>query len=632
MKKYIILTTIILIACCLQSQQLDLSWQRCLGSDTIDYPDAIAKSERGVFVSISVIYDYPWLTNYHGGGDAWIVELDTKGNILQEKCFGGSKGEGIKKIVSLPNDEYYLFGGTISIDGDVQHSQNPSFDIWVVKVDSLLNIIWERCYGSYALDSPKDAISTPDGGMLFLSSITSSGLDVSTSFGSSDAWLCRIDSEGNIMWEKTYGNHSSSELFKIIPTSYGTYMMVGKFYESGGMITCPDLDGTMQYKDVWVVEINEYGEILQQFSFGGSYYDGGWSIIEDNGDFIIGAYTDSDDINVSGFNGEPGNVSTEDIWILKIDHEGNIIWQDCFGGSFTEGIINVNRLDNDRYIVIGTSNSIDGDIFGHHSTLGGWDPDIWYFILSKDGEFLDQRCIGGLKRETLPTHSVAKIADDHFMLIAETNVISGDVECEIDADPWGYLDKDAWVFSLKDCNNYQPGIPVVPTGTDTLCVNTDSITTYTTQQATNAWYYQWQLQPEEAGTITGDSLTAIVNWNPNYEGPALLKVRSSNDCGESNWSDSLVIQAYTCLGTDDNDIENSLRVYPNPATNTLIIEKQNHNKTYNIEIYNSTGTKVFTTNTATKITSIDVSEWISGVYVVKVASGSSCVSKKVVVR
>ncbi len=626
MKNKIILFLFLLIYSLAVTQNVNITWQQCLGTDEDDSPYGIAYTPNGILLGIGIVVDNDSISNYHGSADAWLVELDTLGNIIWENCFGGSGGESFRKIIPLPDSEYYLLGGTNSTDGDAQSNIHNSYDIWVVKIDSAKHIIWERCLGSYVHDSPTDIVATDDGGVIVLGGITSSGGDISEYFGGTDAWLCRLDKDGNILWEKTYGGPNDERFMKILPTSHNTYVLIGGFYISEGLIDCQKDDSPIE-KDVWLMEIDLLGNVIWQNCSGGSYYDDGIDVIEDDDGYVFTAYTNSNDGDVSGLHGNPGSIH-EDIWIVKVDYNGNIEWQNCLGGSDTEfpGSIYKDSIGK-GYMFFGLTNSNDGDVSGNHDTYG-FTFDIWVAKLDSVGQIEWQQCIGSSNREIFSLHAVTKKDDYTYALNVQSLQQGGDVECHI-SKPIGY---DAWVIQLKDCNHYAPHQPHQPTGTDTLCVNTDSITTYTTLQATNAWYYQWQLQPEEAGTITGDSLTAIVNWNPNYEGPALLKVRSSNDCGESNWSDSLVIQAYTCLGTDDNDIENSLRVYPNPATNTLIIEKQNHNKPYNIEIYNSTGTKVFTTNTATKITSIDVSEWISGVYVVKVASGSSCVSKKVVVR
>ncbi len=604
------------------AQVTDITWQQCF--ETVDnYSETYCISEfnNGYLVGMQVNAESEGVSNYHGGSDAWFVCLDTLGNVIWEKCYGGSSADVPQKIIPIDSNYCYLMIYSSSVDGDVQGNNSDEGLIWVVKIDTTGNILWQQCYGYGSRVSPRDAILTPDGGLLLLCSIFAQGENVSTYYGSNDVWLWKINTRGDIEWETTIGTPGTDNGFKVMLTSDNTYLALCGVNANGGMSGC-ELNG-FEYSslDVWLLEYDLDGNILSQDCYGGTEWDNAVNFAETEDGYVIVTATDSWDGDVSGNHGGLG-----DIWVLVLDKDKQIQWEKCYGGRGDDYPRYVTQTGDGGYIVVGmTDTQNNGDVEGNHSIPGH--DDIWVFKADSLGELQWQRCFGGRGTNRFWGYNcVLKRNDNNYVFAALGPGIDGDQLCTGGGGHYA-----GWIFEIKDCTLYAPHQPLQPTGTDTLCVNTDSITTYTTQQATNAWYYQWQLQPEEAGTITGDSLTAIVNWNPNYEGPALLKVRSSNDCGESAWSDSLIIQAYTCLGTDDNDIENSLRVYPNPATNTLIIEKQNHNKPYNIEIYNSTGTKVFTTNTATKITSIDVSEWISGVYVVKIVSGNDCFSRKIVV-
>lgn len=121
---------------------------------------------------------------------------------------------------------------------------------------------------------------------------------------------------------------------------------------------------------------------------------------------------------------------------------------------------------------------------------------------------------------------------------------------------------------------YVPGIPESPYGPDTLCTSTDTISTYILDEAvTGALYYEWRLLPEEAGTILGDGLSAIVHWNFNWEGMAVVSVRAVNDCGPSGWATPFPVYAYNSLGLADEEINNVyLKLYPNPVKGVLSVE------------------------------------------------------------
>ncbi len=611
------------------SQPLSITWQKCIGTDVDDEPRCICKTEDGSLLSVSIFKEYEGIPDFHGGADALIIKTDTLGNIIWQRCYGGSYGEGIRKIIDIPNRGYYLIGGTDSRDGDVQSNTHQSYEVWIIEIDTIGNIIWENCYGSYEHDSFVDATLTPDDGLIVGSMVTTAGGDISTFYGSRDVWIFRIDSTGNLIWEKSFGNHGLNRISSLISTSDSTYIFLGAFHEFGGMIDCYKDESSME-TDVWLVEFDQSGELIYQNCYGGSYYEDGYAITEVEGGFIFNATTSSNDQDVSGYHGTPGDTK-KDIWLVQIDINKNIIWQNCYGGTLTDVPNNIYHSKN-QTTVFGWACSNDGNVIGNHSTNGK--PDIWIFNIDSIGNIQWQQCIGGIGWEQMPRHGVTIIGENHYGILGRTNYLSGDVECEIYENPPGYPDRDAWLINLRDCNYYAPHQPQQPTGKDTLCVNTDSITIYSTQIANGAWFYEWQLQPEEAGIIINDStIKTTIHWNPTYEGPAILKVRSSNDCGESTWSDSLVVQTYMCLGTEENSIANNLHIYPNPATSTLIVEIDSADQNPSLlEIYNSTSARVYSSKTNNKSTVIDISDWNSGIYIVKVIIGNENYNRKVVVK
>lgn len=119
------------------------------------------------------------------------------------------------------------------------------------------------------------------------------------------------------------------------------------------------------------------------------------------------------------------------------------------------------------------------------------------------------------------------------------------------------------------------GVPEQPgmvSGEDTLCTTTDTITEYLLEiPVPGAIDYLWQLIPEEAGILAGDGLSAEMHWVQNWEGEAEIRLRAVNECGFSPWSESLLIQAYSCLGVDEHNGLAAFRVYPNPAVDILNI-------------------------------------------------------------
>jgi len=536
-----------------------LLWQQCLGTDGgNNWFYAAEKCQNGYLLEIDITKDGPGISNYHGLGDPWVVCTDSVGNLLWERCYGGSDGDGPHKIIKINENFFYLLNYSVSTDGDVQNGRAGNF--WVVKINASGDIIWENSYGgSVNGEEVRDAILMPDKGLLLMGRITSTGGDVTTHYGIADIWFCRIDSLGTIEWQKTFGNQGQENAIKLKLTSQNTVLMIGCHGESGGMIDCPDPGN--DEADVWIIEMDLQGTLLNQYCYGGTRWDQGYDILElENGYAFVGV-TISNDGDVSGFHGFEW-TEYYDIWMVKIDFSGNIIWQKCLGGYNSDYPVYLTQTGDGGFIIIGDTWSSDGDVTGNHSDTGR--ADIWVVKLNSEGELEWDHCFGGGSDERFwGIHSVLKKEDYNYVLGANSNYLDADVECDLFPND---LQDNAWLLEIKDCNYYMPETPVISSGPDTLCSTTNTTSIYAITQVSWAWDYEWSIEPENAGTMVQDSLSVMITWNTLFEGQASIKVRSYNDCGSSAWSEEHTTQVYTCLGMEENNLSGLfIVVHPNPA-------------------------------------------------------------------
>ncbi|MBK7174496.1 MAG: hypothetical protein IPH84_14980 [Bacteroidales bacterium] len=114
---------------------------------------------------------------------------------------------------------------------------------------------------------------------------------------------------------------------------------------------------------------------------------------------------------------------------------------------------------------------------------------------------------------------------------------------------------------------------------------------YSTTGAANATQYEWELTPAEAGTVTGNGLTAVVNWNPGYFGVVIIRVRGSNSCSEGEWSDPKEIHLVLLEGIQEPS-KPSFTLYPSPCKNELFIETANLNGKIKASLLNSSGNQL----------------------------------------
>ncbi|NOX47097.1 MAG: hypothetical protein GXO89_08985, partial [Chlorobi bacterium] len=542
-------------------QNMEITWQQCFGGSMLDGAYDMVMVENGYLITGGTGSSDGDISYSYGNGDGWLVRIDSLGNILWEKTYGGTDSEAFNRIIATPDNNFYLLGTSFSSDGDISNDPYPgSPDYWIVKIDSSGNIIWDRIVGGNMGESLFTGSATADGGVLATGFTDSNDGDVTQFYGGHDTWVVKLNSNGDIDWDYTIGTDWIDKGQAILQTSDGGYLIESSsMLGEGGNISCVPhsymTEGVLTKLDA---DLN----IVWQRCYGGSDSDAFGGIIEINSGYLLSGYTRSNDGDVSGWHGE------SDVWIIKIDYFGNIIWQNALGGSNYEEASVINITDDNNIAIVGMTQSNDGDVSGNHS-MSEYDYDIWIVQLNNDGELLSQQCMGGAGDERL-TFGVVKKSDHNFVIAGQTDFgPSYDVACT----PHGGngIDKDFWVFEIKDCSQYPVGSIGAITGPDTTCTVYDSTNVYAISPVGGAWEYGWQLIPSGAGTIYGNGTQATVNWASGWEGTASIMARAMNDCDTTEWSQPHYTEVFTCLGIEElNAGKVKMRVYPNPAKGFVI--------------------------------------------------------------
>ena len=183
-----------------------------------------------------------------------------------------------------------------------------------------------------------------------------------------------------IEWERSYGGSSGDFARAIQQTADGGYIVVGFSHSQDGDVT--ENHGKF---DFWIVKLNLKGNIVWQKSLGGSRADTAHSVQQTtDGGYIVAGYSNSDDGDVSGHRG------MYDYWVIKLDAEGNLIWQRTLGGKGMDMATSVQQTKDGGYIAIGFSYSDDGDVSGNHG-----DSDYWVVKLNGEGDIIWQKSLGG---------------------------------------------------------------------------------------------------------------------------------------------------------------------------------------------------------------------------------------------
>ena len=216
-----------------------------------------------------------------------------------------------------------------------------------------------------------------------------------------------ISAQPTIQWQKSLGGSASDVAFSIQQTSDNGYIVAG-YTQSN------DSDVAVYHgnQDYWIVKLNSVGSIEWQKSLGGTDVDMLSEIHQtSDGGYIIGGYSISDDIDVTGNHGQ------EDYWIVKINNLGAIQWQKSLGGSNIERAYSIKQTTSGGYIVAGSTNSTDGDITFHHGGIN-IQHDFWIVNLDSTGNILWQKCLGGSSTDV--ARSVQQASDGGFIVTGST--------------------------------------------------------------------------------------------------------------------------------------------------------------------------------------------------------------------
>ena len=230
-----------------------IEWQKCLGGTSWDYAKSIQQTSGGGFIVAGETWSNDGdVSGNHGIVDSWIVKLNSSGDIIWQKCFGGTDDDVAFSIQQTSDGGFIVAGYTSSNDGDVSGNHGGG-DYWVVKLDSSGTIQWQKCLGGTDNDEAKSIQQTSDGGYIVAGETWSNDGDVSGNHGNSDYWVVKLNSSGDIEWQKCLGGTVKDIAKTIQQTSDGGFIVAGYTNSNDG-----DVSGIHgDYYDFWVVKLNK---------------------------------------------------------------------------------------------------------------------------------------------------------------------------------------------------------------------------------------------------------------------------------------------------------------------------------------------------------------------------------------
>lgn len=299
-------------------------WTKNYGSNNTDLGfGVVEKNDKTGFIIIGRIVEASKnVSQIKGQTDVWVAEINNDGVLIKERTFGGSRAEWPSKIIKT-NDTYTILAKSDSHDGDVTATYD-GYNIWVFEIDSNFDLIKEKTFGTHGVDEAKDIVFNAPNTLFIGANVDRADMDVSEHFGAEDMWVASIDWENtSINWEVSIGTSRDDNLKSLHIVDDFIYVSGWKTYEN--------------YIAGILYNISTTGGVLsnEKFEFGNTNVSSWFSniISDDQNNFYLAGMK-----SFTGFFSGVQNNSfgSSDILVLKLDNEFNVLWEKVVGGSGEE--------------------------------------------------------------------------------------------------------------------------------------------------------------------------------------------------------------------------------------------------------------------------------------------------------
>jgi len=378
-------------------------WAKSYGGTEHDYAASIRQTPDGDYLVAGHTYSFG-----NGYYDVWVLKLDSNGNILWQKTYGSSTTETTRAM------ELTSEGGCVvaAVLGDPVILGDDA-DIWLIKLDKDGNIEWQKKYNQSRWDSVTSIQQTPDNGYIVLGR--------SRINDDYDTWILKLDKNGVIQWQNLYRGSNDEFGNCLIKTANGEYAI-------GGLVQYVDYQTHKIWANILMLKLDSDGNIIWQKQYGaGKHYAGTSSIQQtQDGEFII-----------AGGISDPEDYLDSTMCVLKLDDAGNLIWQKTYGGSVRHTGLTILQSSDKNYIMAGEFPTSENYY------------KAWLLKLNQEGEVLWQKTYGGEKENSVS--SIVTTDDDGFIMTGYTSSFPP------------YALYDVWVLKM-DRNGDMPGCNIIGTG------------------------------------------------------------------------------------------------------------------------------------------------------------------------
>ncbi len=344
------------------------AWEKTFGGTGDEVAAAAAQTNDGGFVVTGYTASHSTgdVGANHGGLDYWVIKISSTGALQWQKTLGGNGDDWPQAIAVTTEGRIAITGYTKSNNtGDVGANHGGE-DLWLAILENNGNLAWQKVLGGNGSEIGRALVPVADGGLVVGGTSTSNNNgDVPMAKGSIDFWVMRMDKNGQLNWNKTYGGNNIEELFGLAGGTGNTILATGSTRSNNG-----DVTGAKGSDDTWLVQIDlANGQLKWQKTFGGAGADAARAItVTPAGKILLAGYSYSNNSGDVGVNNGAG-----DFWVLALQANGDVIWKKLLGGNDEEQAFGVSLSGQNGFVVCGYTHSHNtGDVGANHGNSDWW--------------------------------------------------------------------------------------------------------------------------------------------------------------------------------------------------------------------------------------------------------------------
>lgn len=313
-----------------------------------------------------------------GGHDAFVARLDSCGTLVWCTYFGTTAYDSGEKIAFSPVDQTVVITGFSAASGlptnagSFQPGNNGGYDAFLCKIDLTGHAVWCTYFGKSGSDLSYDLTIDGTGHIVMGGTSTSTNLyTTSSSFqqafnGSTDAYIARFGRQGQLQWCTYYGGNGTEDIHVLCTDQNDNIIGAGGSFSSNLNTSAGAFQAMYEGgSDIYVIKLDSSGGRLFSTYIGGSAADDAFGICTDGSNNIyLAGHTESANFDTTANCYQSVYTGNSDLYALKLDHSGNMIWSTLFGGNQADECIRMKVAGSQEIYILARTSSTNLPIMG----------------------------------------------------------------------------------------------------------------------------------------------------------------------------------------------------------------------------------------------------------------------------